>query len=326
MGRPRTKNKGLPPLMYVRRWKSRSGVKEAYYFGSKAIPLGTDLTAALRKWAELKGTKRAVDGTFDSVADRYVSDVLPAKPKATQDDYNNSIGQLRKVFGLHPIEQVKTKHLAQYRDKRSAKVRANRELAVFSILWNHAREWGVTDLPNPVQGMKKNKEVPRSNLPTQAEYDAVYEKADYLLKDALDLAYLTAQRPGDVLKMSMADIHNGELLVKQGKTRKIVRIAIEGRLGEVIARAKERAKNAPVAHFALLQTETGRPLSKGMLRVRFDAARVAAGVSFQYRDLRPMGLTAQPDLESARALAGHGTSAITNRVYRRAGERAKPNE
>ena len=326
MGRPRTKNKGLPPLMYVRRWKSRSGVREAYYFGSQAIPLGTDLTAALRKWAELKGTKRAVDGTFDSVADRYVSDVLPSKPKATQADYNNSIGQLRKVFGLHPIEQVKTKHLAQYRDKRSAKVRANRELSVFSILWNHAREWGVTDLPNPVQGMKKNKETPRTRLVSQDEFKAVYDKADPLLQDALELAYLTAQRPADVLKMSFADIQGSELMVRQNKTGKTIRIAIEGRLGELIERVKARAKAAPVAHFALLQTDSGRPLTAGMLRGRFLTARTAAKVSFQYRDLRPMGLTAQPDLEAARALAGHGTSAITNRVYRRAGEKAKPNE
>jgi integrase len=307
-------------------------VWEAFYFdglreGKRYFyPLGNDLKAALRKWADLQGTKRAENGTFDSVADRYVKDVLPAKPQTTQDDYQNSIKQLRKVFGPHPLEAVKTKHLAQYRDKRSAKVRANRELAVFSILWNQAREWGVTDLPNPVQGLHKNKETPRTRLVSKDEYQAVYEKADYLLKDALDLAYLTAQRPADVLKMSMADIGNGELLVKQGKTGKTVRISIEGRLSEVIARAKERARSAPIAHFALLQTETGRPLSKGMLRVRFDAARTAAGVSFQYRDLRPMGLTAQPDLEAARALAGHGTSAITSRVYRRAGEKARPNE
>ena len=130
----------------------------------------------------------------------------------------------------------------------------------------------------------------------------------------------------DVLKMQMTDITGEELIVRQGKTGKTVRIALVGRLAELIARVKERARNAPVAHFALLQTETGRPLTKWMLRLRVDAARTAAGVSFQFRDLRPMGLTAQPSLEDARALAGHGTSAITNRVYRRGGERAKPNE
>ena len=166
---------------------------------------------------------------------------------------------------------------------------------------------------------------PNRSRPQHRRSDGSRE-ADQLLKDALDLAYLTAQRPADVLKMAMSDIQGDELIVRQGKTGKTVRIALVGRLAELIARVKERARNAPVAHFALLQTHKGRPLSKGMLHVRFDAARTAAGVSFQYRDLRPMGLTAQPDLEAARALAGHGTSAITNRVYRRGGERAKPNE
>jgi integrase len=77
---------------------------------------------------------------------------------------------------------------------------------------------------------------------------------------------------------------------------------------------------------ALLQTEKGRPLTAGMLRGRFGKARKLSGVNFEFRDLRPMGLTAQPSLEGARLLGGHSTPAITNRVYRRGGERAKPNE
>lgn len=35
------------------------------------------------------------------------------------------------------------------------------------------------------------------------------------LKDAMDLAYLTGQRPADVLKASTADLNNGFLMVGQ---------------------------------------------------------------------------------------------------------------
>ena len=38
------------------------------------------------------------------------------------------------------------------------------------------------------------------------------------LQDAMDLAYLTGQRPADVLKASTNDLNNGDLLVGQGKS------------------------------------------------------------------------------------------------------------
>jgi len=42
----------------------------------------------------------------------------------------------------------------------------------------------------------------------------------------MDLAYLTGQRPSDVLKASATDINNGFLLVDQGKTQKRLRIRL----------------------------------------------------------------------------------------------------
>ena len=45
----------------------------------------------------------------------------------------------------------------------------------------------------------------------------------------------------DVLKMQMTDITGEELIVRQGKTGKTVRIALVGRLAELIERVKERA-------------------------------------------------------------------------------------
>ena len=47
------------------------------------------------------------------------------------------------------------------------------------------------------------------------------------LQDAMDLNYLTGQRPADVLKMRFADIKDGALEVQQGKTTKKLRILLE---------------------------------------------------------------------------------------------------
>ena len=53
---------------------------------------------------------------------------------------------------------------------------------------------------------------------------AVWDAADWPTRDAMDLAYLTGQRPADVLKMRLPDIRDGFLWLTQGKTRKKLRM------------------------------------------------------------------------------------------------------
>ncbi|WP_143860923.1 hypothetical protein [Nitrosovibrio sp. Nv4] len=52
--------------------------------------------------------------------------------------------------------------------------------------------------------------------------------ASQAVRDAMDLAYLTGQRPADTLKMRETDIRDGMLVVKQ---RKSVR---DGKAGKVL--------------------------------------------------------------------------------------------
>ena len=92
-------------------------------------------------------------------------------------------------------------------------------------LFNKAREWGYTDAPNPCQGVKGFTEAGRDRYVTDAEFQAVHAKADATLRDAMDLALLTGQRPADVLKMKREHIRDGALFVVQNKTG--VKCAIE---------------------------------------------------------------------------------------------------
>ena len=47
------------------------------------------------------------------------------------------------------------------------------------------------------------------------------------LVDTMDLAYLTGQRPGDVLRHTWQSITDEALLVRQGKTKKFLRVMFE---------------------------------------------------------------------------------------------------
>ena len=156
-----------------------------------------------------------------------------------------------------------------------------------------------------------------------AEYRAVYERAHFTVQDAMDLAYLTGQRPADVLKMQRSDVRDGALWITQGKTGKKLRIEVTGELAAVITRIQNRPRKA--AGLALIQDEKGQRLTHFALRSRFDNAREAAGVNFQFRDIRAKAATDAEDLEYAQKLLGHKHQTMTQHYTRnRKGDRIKP--
>ncbi|PSS51646.1 tyrosine-type recombinase/integrase [Pseudomonas sp. BBP2017] len=346
--RPRkTENRDLPPNMYRRKRKRKNGKEWVrYYFRDpqgKDIPLGPDLDQARLKWAELEAKEKPQDlRPMKAIFDRYERDIIPKKGARTQKDNLSELRQLRPVFDSAPIEALTPAMIAQYRDARSAKVRANREIATLSHVFNMAREWGLTAKENPCQGVRKNKETPRDFYANDAVWDAVYKKAVPELKDAMDLAYLTGQRPADVLVMRKDDIENNALGVTQKKTHKKLRIMLEvdgavSGLGVLIGEILKRneAHTSPY----LILTDGGLRVTASMLRRRWDDAReeavkeatacgdqaLAGRISqFQFRDIRPKAASEITDVEHASLLLGHTKGDITERVYRRVGALAKP--
>jgi len=234
--------------------------------------------------------------------------------------------------------------IAQYRDSRSAKTRANREIALLSHVFNTAREWGLTTRDNPCLGVRKNKEKPRDFYANEMVWQAVYEEAPPELRDAMDLAYLTGQRPSDVLSMWKDDMEGIYLLVSQGKTGKRLRIVLEAEgaknsLGLLLERIMRRTSEHTSPFFIV--NEHGKRRSWPMLRNRWadarESARVKAEVEkkpdlanriaqFQFRDIRPKAASEINDLSDASVLLGHSKEGITERVYCRVGAIAKPSK
>jgi integrase len=349
--RPKTTGKKLPPRMLARKRKLKSGETwTGYYYNGRdengkrqEIPLGTDLNKAILKWAELECAEVPVDASLMKFAfNQYERDILPKKKPSTQRENKLCLSQLRPVFDNVGINTITPQHIAQYRDARTAPVRANREIALLSHVFNMAREWGFTKRDNPCRGVRKNKEAPRDYYAEADVWDAVYAAGGQVLRDAMDLSYLSGQRPADVLKMSKHDIRNDELHVRQNKTRHVLRIRlhIDGQpteLGACIDRLLARPLQSMSGE--LICAERGQPLTPKMLRDRFEAAREesAKGAekarkadlakrikAFQFRDIRPKAASEMASLADASSLLGHTDTQITKRVYRRAGEVVKP--
>lgn len=363
MGRRPTVNLNLPPRM-----RSRArGRKVFFYFDAggkprREIPLGSDFPEAVRKWADLEreSKKPKEDNNFRALATRYLAEVLPTKAERTQADNLKELAKLREFFGDCPdVSTIEPKHVREFMDWRTdngtgAKVRATREKALLSHMLNKAREWGMSSTANPCAGIR-GYSAGRVVYVEDETLEAVYSHACSTLRDALDLAYLTGQRPADVRKMDESAIQGGAIAVRQNKTGAALRIRIEGELAEVLDRIAARKRATGSETLALVVNEEGEDVKADALRYRFDRARdkaakklaeeaakeedgrkraelerkAAAIRGFQFRDLRAKAATdkaeAVGDIRQAQKQLGHASPAMTEKYVRaRRGEIVAP--
>jgi len=333
--------------------KAKSGkIWVIYYYSGKdeagnrrEIPLGTDLNEARIEWARLERTTLPKSVCLmKEVFNRYSDSIIPTKAKRTQDDNRKEMIRLQSAFGEAPIDAITTSVVAQYRDARTAKVRANREIALLSHVFTIAREWGLTDKANPCFGLRRNKEKARGYYATAAVWDAVYKTAVPELRDAMDLAYLTGQRPADTLKAVKADIEGEFFLVTQGKTDKRLRIRLQidnekTGLGVFVEDLLERRRISGIRGSKLITNASGLRMSMAMMNNRWVEAREKAASQsilngdhelatlirgFQFRDIRPKAASEIEDISHASRLLGHSKEKITKDVYRRVGEVVSP--
>lgn len=341
MGRKPTTNLNLPPNM--RRRAQRSG-KVYYYFDTgekprREIPLGDDFIVALRKYADLNMFDAPPDGaTFADVITKYQVECVPKLAPNTARMFRSDVKHLSAFFATAPLSEVRPVHIRQFLDRhRDKPTTANRCKRLFSVMWNAARGWGYTDLPNPCVGIAGHELAKRTFYVTDAVYSAVYQHACASLKDAMDLAYLTGQRPADALRMTEHDLIDGHLIITQEKTKQPLRIVVQGKLAALLERIEARKATHKVVTAALLVNEHGRRLTAPALRYQFDRAKEAtvkthpdlkgAVEAFRFYDLRAKAADDTSDTRGEQAasdLLGHDSVRTTQRHYLRRGKIVAP--
>ena len=155
-------------------------------------------------------------------------------------------------------------------------------------------------------------------------YGIVYQAADSLMRDLMDTAYITGQRPIDIVGLHTDQIHDGILHITQRKTKARLRFEISGLLAEIIGR------RAPENGGYLFKNSRGGRLTRDVLGRHFLALRKQLQAehpelaeelaNFQFRDLRAKSGTdaylMTGDKNAARQQLGHTTEAMTNRYIR----------
>jgi integrase len=325
----------LPPRMYLYKGKRR----DTYYTitpDNERINLGHDLIEAKRKLLEIDEGK-PVAGTVGELIARYMREISPKKAPRTHKDEIGSAQRLTKVFGKMNPRDLRPMHVASYLDMRgqAAPVRANREKALLSHIFSLAMRWGIVD-NNPCRGVARNTETPRDRLVSDAELDAFCAYAEstgntgQMLARAARLAYLTAQRRGDLLRLRLDQFGDEGILITQSKTKAKVLIEWTPALRDCVAAL--RALPRPVSGMFLICNRSGQPYSSygfDTLWGRLMTAWCAAGNErFHFHDLRAKAVTKMvEDGRQARDLSGHKSDAMIAKIYdRRSVKRAKPAE
>jgi hypothetical protein len=291
--------------------------------GKPDIQLGTDYAAALEHWHKLHNHIPMTIGRVQQAIDKWRSDVLPTYDKPeTRKSYAKQLANVEAAMGHMAWHEITLPVLRQYLDARSAKTQGNREMSVLSIVWGKARLWGMTEMPWPAAGVKdwKNTEHAREFEVTDALFNAVYEHADQVLRDCMDIATTTGMRLTDARTCRMPV--DGRLRFRAGKTGKWAYFEVSE--SPVLKALLERRGNADSV--MLLTTSTGRAVSQGMLRTRYDAARIAAAAAYPaladdikamfLRDTRKRAADLADDMDAASALLQHSSKTLTANHYR----------
>ncbi len=320
------------PRLRTKSYKTVGGRILTYYVydmrgtGEKDVRLGADYTQALAQWHKLHNHIPLTIGRLQEAIDRWRTDILPSYASSnTRAQYRSYLKNIEAAFGQMAWHEIELHTLQIYLDKRSAKVSANRELAVLAVVWGQARKWGMTKELYPARGLSKfkNKEQPRQVEVTDEMFEAVYAHADRVLRDAMDIATATGMRITDVRTIRMPV--NGVIRFKASKTAKAAEFDVAQ--SPVLSAMVERREAMKAHCVMLLASDTGRAVSEWMLsESRWNKAKQAAIEAYPHlkdelsglylRDLRKRAADLAEDMESASKLLQHSSMKLTADHYR----------
>lgn len=309
MGRRRQSNLDLPPRMHV-----KSGT--FYYVTTekprKWISLGKDLNEARKKWADIEAGDNAATGLTALIDDYLAGDAYAKLADNTRKQYLTVAKQLKSYFeNFQNVADIKPHHIASWQDDHPSKVNANTGKSILSTVLQQAIRKGLIDR-NPAKEVEQNSIERRTRYITDVEYIAIRDKANSVLRAAMDISYVTGARIGDILDIRLSHISADGLLVRQGKTKKLQLFKRNSALDLVLGNAK--AIRRPVRGLFLLCTMRGQQYDYQQINLWWVSAREEAGVEdVHFHDIRGKAAT---DAKRAgmdyQGLLGHASKAMSD--------------
>lgn len=275
--------------------------------------------------------------TVGDILDRYERDCLDELAPRTARDYVRHIAHLRRRFGRLDATTLEPRIFAEFLGEvKRGKIQRVRQLAVLSAALTIAVRRFYLIKVNVLRDVERPRSQPRDRLIRDDEFAACKALAPKRVQLAMDLALLTGQRQGDIIRFRWSDIREAivdgrtfnELHVAQSKTRKRLAIEVTPDLESVLDQCWMLKGGGHAGSEYILPTRTGKPYTSEGYRATWQRVRVrwerTGGENFHFHDIRALAATKCPTLEMAQQLLGHTSPQMTKRIYRRGIERVRP--
>ena len=288
--------------------------------------IGGNYAEGLREWARREGATETAR-TVAQAVEAYLVERGPELAPKTLKGYNSSATRIAAWAGPVRLDELTRRDVRQWLRKRAgtkaapgSPVSANRDLALLRVAYSNAIECGWCDV-NPAAGVRRRPEKPRRRIATPSELRTLSEHATPMWRAILAVELLTGMREGELRLLRRDALTDDGLVLVRPKTGAESVIEWTSALRDAISAALDAPR---VGSLYVFPSKRGGPYSEDGFRTIWWRLCKKAGVEgLEFRDLRRTAATASASLEDARALLGHSSAAITQRVYRPR-ERAKP--
>jgi integrase len=304
-----TRKNGLPRRVYLRHG--------AFYYVTPAdgqwLRLSAEkdgLPAMYRSLAALSESEATSD-CMPAIITRWADEKRPEWADSTADDQDRLSTVMAEAFADFRPAQVTTPVCKEYLRRFVATPRTyNMHRSMLRQVLAFAAREGLREGHNPVENIPQKTLKGRKRWVLDSEVAAIKEGAmkaarnGQALVQMIDLALLTGQRIGDLIRLRWQDVSDEGLRVQQGKTQEKLLIEWSPALRAAI-KACERGDR--IGH--VLKTQSGRGYRYAGIRSAWVRACQRAGIEdLNIHDLRGragMDKRESSNLEGAKDLLGH---------------------
>ena len=302
----------------ARKWPRHFVVKPSgFYFqatppmrdaGILSEALGTDIKVARARaealneaWDEIRqgrepvGKAPALPGSFSHLVEKLrKSSAWTDKAPRTREELEFALGVIEPVFGPTMLKAITPEACREFYDILREKGSVHRAAKVAKWLrycLGFAERSGFIS-SNPARSFKIRHPGAREALWQRDQVLAVIARATVegrpCMALAVQIAYDTALRQGDILALTWGQFDGDRLTVKQQKTGKVIEVPLSAVTVDMIEAMKCAGSAVPMTKAPIIRGPHGRAYAKDHFTHRFRAICRAAKIpdNLQFRDIR----------------------------------------
>jgi integrase len=239
---------------------------------------------------------------------------------------------------LSTISKINLQKLHADTGHKSGKYEANRLIALLSVMFNKAIEFGLWDKPNPASSIKKFREQSRDRFLQSDElprfFEALAQEPNEMMRDYFLLALLTGVRRSNLLAMKWEEINleRAEWRIPDTKNHTPQVITLVPEVIAILRRRKQNAagiyvfpSNSTIGHLVEPKKAWQRILKNagiadlrihdlrrtlGSWQARTGASLTIIGKSLNHKSPQTTAIYARLDLDPVRASVEKATNAM----------------